>query len=218
MPTSCWDLQRMGHKLSGFFSVKGLKKIEIIFCNFNSNQNGTTRFFIFLNIDCLILLFTETQKWIGFADVKSAPVHFYVQRNSSFNTTSTPILFDLARMNEGNAMDLTSGKFTAPRTGIYFFSFTGLARISSSSDNHFLYSSLFLNGDIIGTSFVSEERSVTNKFSPLTLQSTLKLNKGDQVWVGIYSFGPSSYFYLHDDGDHLTHFTGFMLEEIGAFF
>ncbi|EFX82287.1 hypothetical protein DAPPUDRAFT_317000 [Daphnia pulex] len=30
------------------------------------------------------------QKWIGYDDVKSAPVYFYVQRNSPFNTTKSP--------------------------------------------------------------------------------------------------------------------------------
>ena len=40
MPTSCFDLERMGHKLSGFFSVKGSIKMEMIFCDFNLNQNG----------------------------------------------------------------------------------------------------------------------------------------------------------------------------------
>ncbi len=42
MPTSCWDLQQMGHKLSGFFSVKGSKKMEMIYCDFYPNQNGIT--------------------------------------------------------------------------------------------------------------------------------------------------------------------------------
>ncbi len=41
MPTSCLDLERMGHKLSGFFSVKGSKKMEILYCDFYPNQNGT---------------------------------------------------------------------------------------------------------------------------------------------------------------------------------
>jgi hypothetical protein len=116
-------------------------------------------------------------------------------------------------MNEGNAMDLKTGKFTAPRPGIYYFSFTGHARISNSSP-YFFYSSLYLNGYIVGTSFVSEERDVINKFSPLTVQATLNLKTGDQVWVGINYYGLSSYLSaLHDDGDHMTHFTGFLLEE-----
>jgi hypothetical protein len=42
MPTSCADLERIGHKLSGFFSVKGSKNMEMIYCNFFANQNGTT--------------------------------------------------------------------------------------------------------------------------------------------------------------------------------
>ena len=58
------------------------------------------------------------EKLIGYTDVKSAPVHFYVQRNSNFYTTGTPIPFDLALVNEGNALDLATGKFTAPRNGI----------------------------------------------------------------------------------------------------
>ncbi len=41
MPTSCFDLERMGHKLSGFFSVKGSKKMEMIYCDFNPNINIT---------------------------------------------------------------------------------------------------------------------------------------------------------------------------------
>jgi hypothetical protein len=45
---------------------------------------------------------TDKQKWIGYTDVKSAPVHFYVQRNSPFDIFGTPIPFDLARVNDGN--------------------------------------------------------------------------------------------------------------------
>ncbi len=40
MPNSCSDLQRMGHKLSGFFSVKGSEKLEMVYCDFNPNENG----------------------------------------------------------------------------------------------------------------------------------------------------------------------------------
>ncbi len=154
---------------------------------------------------------TEKQKWIGYANVKSTPVHFYVQRNSKFATTRTPIPFDLARVNEGNAMDLKSGKFTAPRPGIYFFSFTGLVEFPASSSLSKFTMILYLNGAIIGLGHVEEANTVADQSSPLTVQSTLKLKKGDQVWMEIWDL--SEGVYLFDSGNHYNHFTGFMLEE-----
>ncbi|XP_046645606.1 uncharacterized protein LOC124336048 isoform X3 [Daphnia pulicaria] len=199
MPTSCADLERNGQKVNGFFLVKGSKKMETVYCNFYPNQ-------------------TAKQKWIGYADVKSAPVHFYVQRKSHFKTKLTPIPFDLAVVNEGNAMNLTSGKFTAPRPGTYFFSFAGVAHLqssSSSSSTVFFYCHLYLNGNLIGSSFVRENYGPVNQLSPLTVQLTLNLKKGDQVWMQIDYSGSSST--LYDSVNYYTHFTGFMLEEeIGA--
>jgi hypothetical protein len=155
-------------------------------------------------------LFTDKQKWIGYADVKSAPVHFHVMRNSNFNTERIPVPFDLVRVNEGNAMNLTSGKFTAPQPGIYFFSFAGVARLKSSSTSVAFSSSLFLNGNIIGSSYVHENYGPVDQWSPFTLQSTLNLKKGDRVWMQIGYTGES---FLTDNSYHWTHFTGFMLEE-----
>jgi hypothetical protein len=176
----------------------------------------------FTFFSCNYLLFNSIinekgfQKWIGYADVKSAPVHFYVQRNYDFRTANSPIPFNLAVVNEGNAMNLTSGKFTAPRPGIYFFSFTGVARLSSelSSDVYF-DSHLYLNGNlIIGSSSIEENNGPgVLQDSPLTLQSTLNLKTGDQLWVSISFSGYPDVNYLHDNLNHYTHFTGFMLEE-----
>ena len=152
------------------------------------------------------------QNWIGYASyVKPAPVHFYVQRNSDFNKGSTPITFDLARLNVGNAMDLRTGKFTAPRTGIYSFSFTGVAAFPSSSDRVNLGVGLYLNGVKIGEGHVDEANTIETQHSPLTLQSTLNLNIGDQIWVQID--GRSSGAYLIESDSNWTHFTGSMLDE-----
>jgi hypothetical protein len=107
-------------------------------------------------------------------------------------------------------MDLASGIFTAPRPGIYFFSFAGVARLSDPSSALF-YSFLYLNGNLIGASRVSQNNGPVDQYSPLTLQATLNLKTGDQLWVQIGYYDSSSY--LFDGSDHLTHFTGFMLEE-----
>jgi hypothetical protein len=116
----------------------------------------------------------------------------------------------LAVVNEGNAMDLTSGKFTAPRPGIYFFSFTGLVLFPASSSLVVLGVSLYLNGGLIGRGYVEEANTDNTQLSPLTLQSTLNLKSGDQIWVE-YSSSPGAY--LYDNSNHYNHFTGFMLEE-----
>jgi hypothetical protein len=108
-------------------------------------------------------------------------------------------------------MDLQTGIFTAPRPGIYFFSFTGLASFPASSSRVQLGVDLFLNGDEIGVGHVQELNTVNGQNSPLTLQSTLKLKKGDQV--SLRFGGRSTGTYLYDDQYHYNHFTGFMLEE-----
>ena len=108
-------------------------------------------------------------------------------------------------------MDLATGKFTAPITGIYFFSFTGMADFPKSSSLLRLGIGFFLNANQVGRSFVDEANSVNRQKSQLTLQSTLYLKKGDQIWVQIIIIG--SGVSLYDNEWHYTHFTGFILDE-----
>jgi hypothetical protein len=158
----------------------------------------------------IILLFADLQKLIGYADVKSAPVHFHVQKNDSFDELGTPIPFDFARVNQGNAMNLTSGTFTAPLPGIYFFTFGGIAKFTSSNSSAYLEVALHLNGEQIGFALVEEENVVSHQYSQLTLQSTLNLKKDDRVWVEISAIWKALLLNHHI---HYTYFTCFMLEE-----
>ena len=105
-------------------------------------------------------------------------------------------------------MNLTSGIFTAPRPGIYYFSFTGMAQFPASTSGVGFGVGLYLNGGYIGAGFVDEANTINGQLSPFTLQSTLSLKKDDQIRVQIH-WGT----HLFDNGNHHTHFTGFMLEE-----
>ena len=100
-------------------------------------------------ISSFIFRFAVSQKRIGFVDVKSSSVYFYVQRSDRFYTTGI-IPFEIERLNIGGAMNLKSGKFTVPRNGTYAFSFTGLAGFSSSSSIVHLFVEMRSNGGLIG--------------------------------------------------------------------
>ncbi len=68
-----------------------------------------------------------------------------------------------------------------------------------------------MNGGEIGMGDVEAANTVANQNNQVTVQSTLNMEKGDQVWVQIWN--TLSGEYLADDCEHRTHFTGFMLEE-----
>jgi hypothetical protein len=85
-----------------------------------------------------------------------------------------------------------------------------VAHLEDARSSSWFLSNLYLNGNIIGGSHVREKNGPV--YRPLTLQSTLNLKTGDQLWVAFSSSG-KSYLVDSDEGFHLTHFTGFMLEE-----
>ncbi len=105
-------------------------------------------------------------------------------------------------------MNLTSGKFTVPAKGTYFFSFSGIAKFASTS---LLPLSVFLyqNENLVGNAYVNG--AVINQYIPLTLQSTLHLQKGDEICLKIHAVG--SGVVLWDSEWHHSHFTGFILNE-----
>ena len=107
-------------------------------------------------------------------------------------------------------MNLTSGKFTAPKAGTYFFSFKGKSYFPISSSRLDVDVRIYLNGNPIGSDF-SDEISTVVQFDSLFVQSTLNLQAGDQIWLQI--FGMSTGTNLFDNLNCYTHFVGWLLEE-----
>jgi hypothetical protein len=150
------------------------------------------------------------QKWIGYNGVKSAPVYFHARRTEKFNTTGL-INFTSILLNVGNAMDGASGIFTAPRSGIYFFSFTGhvLFPASDRVSSEILFAR---NGGEFERTSITETNTGADHWSVLTLQATQNLISGDTVGLILSSISPGAYL----NGDSIvsrTFFTGFLLEE-----
>ena len=124
---------------------------------------------------------------------RTSPVYFYVQRNSSFSTVGS-IPFELAQLNEGSAMDIGSGVFTAPDDGIYHFSLSGI----KDDSNQLVWVKLKLNGEMIGSAYATESMP----WAIYHLQSILRLKKSDQIDLFLEKGT------CYDDKDHWTHFIG----------
>jgi hypothetical protein len=136
--------------------------------------------------------------------------YFYVQRNTHFNTTNVAIPFEVVRLNIGGDFDSSSGIFTAPRTGIYFFSFIGFPNFPTSSSIVRMVVGLFLNGNQIGVGESEEANSLSGQNEQLSLQSTLNLKAGDKIWLEItQTFGAGIFLF----GGGWNHFSGWLLEE-----
>lgn len=206
MPTSCRDLWTIGHKLSGIYTIKGSKQIEMVHCDMT--QTGSKIHFQIEAklIDNIITGIQQTR--VGSVDVKSSPVLFYVQRNMSLyledrRPTTAILTFQVERSNVGGGMQARTGIFTAPKAGTYVFHFGGIKRDRARHVNVFLY----LNDTHrVGSVYGSQHEG----YFTLSLQSILQLKAGDTVKLVMESLSGGG---IYDDKDLTTHFTGFLLEE-----
>lgn len=143
--------------------------------------------------------------------MKSSPVYFHAQApyNSGppDNMGRAMMRFDSTVLNIGGAMNSSSGVFTAPRSGIYSFSFTGVGRYYSRDGAELMFA-LVVNGNEVGRAVT---RSRDDSFHTHSFHSTLELKTGDLLWTAILTSNNAQFY----DETHVryNHFTGHLLLE-----
>ena len=139
---------------------------------------------------------------IGYMDVKSSPVHFYVQRNSLYSRQNAVIPFELERLNAGGAMNTKTGVFTAPRNGTYHFSFSFL---KDGRPDKFVTIFMRKNGETIAA---TQGSGANKSHLQSSITATLKLKLGDKVDLFEIHGGT-----IYSDDHFYTSFTGWLVEE-----
>lgn len=136
---------------------------------------------------------------IGYVNVKSSAVYFYAQRVGIYDIVNTGIPFNKIVINEGNALDISTGVFGAPAPGKYFFAYSGLCWNNVAK--------IQLHTKTTTPTWSKIGDSHCTAFNTLSIQSTLQLAKGDQVRIFLLE-GKT-----HDDGNNFTNYVGWLLEE-----
>ncbi|XP_069483200.1 complement C1q tumor necrosis factor-related protein 3 isoform X2 [Ambystoma mexicanum] len=127
-------------------------------------------------------------------------VAFMASMATHFTNVNSGIIFSSVETNVGNFFDVLTGRFSAPVTGVYFFTFSMLKHEEVAE----VYVYLMHNGNII-ISMHSYEAKGNQDTSGNS--AVLKLVKGDEVWLRM---GTGA---LHGDHQRYCTFAGFLLFE-----
>jgi len=115
--------------------------------------------------------------------------------------------FQKEYLNLGGGMNLASGVFTAPKPGIYAFTFRGDGHGTDSSSSGLGSVLLQRNNVDVAAGFSNTIGATSGTRSTLSVHGTLKLNKGDTITIRHHSG------VIYADIYNQIQFTGSLLEE-----
>ncbi|XP_041640012.1 cerebellin-1-like [Cheilinus undulatus] len=95
-------------------------------------------------------------------------------------TRNRPIPYDAISLNHGSGYNPTLGLFTAPRSGLYSFSFSVYSKVHGESEKMYYKVQLMRNGEVVASTWEDNREDSEDSSSQTAL---LSLDQGGQVYV-----------------------------------